>query len=276
MYTGKGVRVAVIDSGIARHIDLEGRIIAFKDFVGNKANAYDDNGHGSCVAGIIAGSGRGSRGRIRGTAVKAELIGVKVLDKNGAGDTDNLIKASDWLIENKKRYNIKIINISMGAIDNSNNSRLIKAVDNLWDHGMTVVVSAGNNGPKSRTITNPGISKNVITVGAYDIMRATDANGKVKTYYSSQGPTKECVMKPEIVARGNQVAGCKNARYGYVVKSGTSMAVPYITGMIARLLEKYPDMTPYDVRQRLQDRAIDIGLPRNLQGWGRIDESLLN
>lgn len=271
------IGVAVLDTGITPHIDFDNRIVAFKDCISNRASAYDDNGHGTHIAGIIAGSGRDSNGRIRGVAPRANLIAVKILNKNGSGSSLDARAGMQWILENQRKYNIRIVNISLEMpvlIEEGREKQFIIAVEELWSAGIVVVAATGNNGPKSGTVSAPGSSRKIITVGAYDKMKVVSDRG-VRTYYSGTGPTKECIMKPEVVAKGNGIYSCRNAYHGYQRRSGTSMAAPYVTGMIARLLEKYPDMTPKEVKLRIHDRAISLGLPKSTQGWGIIDERFL-
>lgn len=275
--TGKGIGVAVLDTGIYPHLDFDGRITAFEDVVDGRLAAYDDNSHGSHVAGIIGGDGRASGGKYAGTAVNAELIGVKILGRNGKGKTENALKGIQWVLENRERYHIRIVNISFASgkrEEDEENHPLLLAVEELWMRGIVVVTAAGNNGPAECSIGVPGISRKIITVGAYDELYGKDENGKIKQFYSGRGCRWMPFIKPEIVAKGSRITSCNNTRTGYAVKSGSSMAAPYVTGMIARLLEKYPDMEPVDVKLRLHDRAVDLFLPQNVQGWGTIDETL--
>ena len=131
------------------------------------------------------------------------------------------------------------------------------------------MAAAGNEGPAEHSITIPGTSKKIITVGAYDDER--NGSRRTKAYFSGRGPTDCCIMKPEIVEPGNGIISCSTSRNGYSMKSGTSMATPVLSGILALLLEKYPDMTNKDVKLRLYRRAVDLGLPKSRQGWGMID-----
>ena len=156
------------------------------------------------------------------------------------------------------------------------NSALVRGVNAAWDDGMVVVVAAGNMGPKSGTITTPGISRKVITVGCSDDHKEVNVMGNRMIDYSGRGPTSACICKPDIVAPGASIMSCANQPGKYTSKSGTSMATPLVSGAIALLLEKYPEMSNRDVKLRLRDRAVDIDLPRNQQGWGMLDiEKLL-
>ena len=154
--TGNGITVAVLDTGIVKHQDFGNRILEFKDFVKGKSYLYDDASHGTHVCGIIAGDGKVSHGRMRGIAPKCNLVVAKVLDKRGEGDLENMLKGIDWIICNKDRLNIKILNISIGIgmlKEKHLEAKAIRAVEKAWDSGLVVVVAAGNNGPKSMTIS---------------------------------------------------------------------------------------------------------------------------
>lgn len=275
--TGENIGVAVLDTGIFPHMDFEGRIVGFVDMINQKNAAYDDNSHGSHVTGIIGGNGAASHGKYVGVAPGTNLIGVKILGSNARGKLENAIKGIEWVLSNRRKYNIRVVNISFASSESSydeDNNPLIRAVEELWIKGIVVVTSAGNNGPAECSIGIPGICRRIITVGAYDNLYSRDSNGNVRQFYSGRGCTNVPYIKPEIVARGADIVSCDNSRRGYTIKSGASMAAPFVAGMIARLLQKYPDMEPVDVKLRLHDRAVDLGLPQNVQGWGTIDDSL--
>lgn len=267
------IGVAVIDTGIYRHVDFDNRIIGFKDFINGKGSPYDDSGHGTHVSGIICGSGKASDGKYKGLAPDAAIIGVKVLDLAGNGRITNVISGARWILERKDYYNIKVVNISFGTtMENQEEEaeELIQAMDDLWNSGIVVVAAAGNSGPDKYSVTAPGICKSIITVGAYD--DKSFGNGKYtdKKYYSGRGPTRECVMKPEVVVAGSNIAACSNHKNSYSVKSGTSMAAPIVSGAIARLL-KEQSLTPKEIKIRLKKCSNKIEIPANQQGWGMLD-----
>mgnify|MGYP002907464937 FL=1 len=135
--------------------------------------------------------------------------------------------------------------------------------------------AAGNNGPGRGTVTVPGISRKIITVGSLDDRIYTDERGRKYANYSGRGPTKSCIVKPEIVTAGSGIVSCSNKRDGYTVKSGTSMAAPIVTAAIALLLQKKPYLTPAMVKMRLHDTAVSIRLPKEQQGWGMLDVKAL-
>ena len=266
-YTGKGVGVCILDTGIYEHIDFTGRIWAFYDFLAFKRRPYDDNGHGTHVAGLVAGDGTASMGKYRGAAPGCGIIALKVLDCYGTGSQDDVLRALRWIRENRQQYRIRVVNISVGTTCNSkrNHARLLKSVEQLWDEGVVVVTAAGNQGPRPGSITAPGSSKKVITVGSSDLLEGRSA-------ISGRGPTAECVCKPDIVAPGNKIMSCVPGKpYSYGVKSGTSMSTPLVTGAIACALEKNPALTNTDIKTMLMNSAEDMGLPQNLQGWGKFN-----
>lgn len=266
-YTGKGIGVCILDTGIYEHIDFTGRIWTFYDFLDFKRRPYDDNGHGTHVAGLVAGDGTASMGKYRGAAPGCGIISLKVLDRYGTGSQDDVLRALRWIRENRQQYRIRVVNISVGTTCNSkrNHARLLESVEQLWDEGVVVVTAAGNQGPRPGSITAPGSSKKVITVGSSDLLEGRSA-------ISGRGPTAECVCKPDIVAPGNKIMSCVPGKpYSYGVKSGTSMSTPLVTGAIACALEKNPALTNTDIKTMLMNSAEDMGLPQNLQGWGKFN-----
>lgn len=266
-YTGKGIGVCILDTGIYEHIDFTGRIWTFYDFLDFKRRPYDDNGHGTHVAGLVAGDGTASMGKYRGAAPGCGIIALKVLDRYGNGSQDDVLRALRWIREYRQQYRIRVVNISVGTTCNSkrNHARLLESVEQLWDEGVVVVTAAGNKGPRPGSITAPGSSKKVITVGSSDLLEGRSA-------ISGRGPTAECVCKPDIVAPGNKIMSCVPGKpYSYGVKSGTSMSTPLVTGAIACALEKNPALTNTDIKTMLMNSADDMGLPQNLQGWGKFN-----
>lgn len=267
-YTGKGITAAILDSGIVHHIDFEDRILAFADFVSGETQPYDDNGHGTHIAGILAGSGRKSKGKYQGIAPGCSLVVGKVLNRRGSGNLSDILNGIRWCMDHRKMYNIRIINISVGMMKGSRpqmEERLIQMAQEAWDAGMVVVCAAGNNGPSPGSVTIPGNCKTVITVGAAD-----DAGGRdPKKSYSGRGPTKDCIVKPEILAPGTDIVSC-NKTGGYTRKTGTSMAVPVVSGAIALMLEKDPDLTPVEVKLRLYERCVPQRHAYGSRNWGEL------
>lgn len=278
--SGKNIGIAVLDTGIGYHPDLctpkgSNRVITWKDFVNHAKKGYDDNGHGSHVAGIIAGNGAMSDGKYRGVAPQSHLVSLKVLEKNGEGHIEHVFDAIHWLLTHYQEYGIRIVNISIGSARGkqfTENSPLVKAVDALWEEGLIVLTAAGNHGPEPGSIGAPGISRKIITVGCCDPLLQKNA-----TDYSSRGPTGNCIKKPDIVAPGSQIISCKPLSFYlpckkgpncYQTRSGTSMAAPIVSGSIALLLEKYPNLTNKEVKMHLKNSALDLGFEHARQGWG--------
>ena len=277
-YLGQGVRAAVLDTGITLHPDFDRRIIGFRDFVNHKDKIYDDGKHGTHVSGILAGSGRLSSGVYAGMAPRAEILVGKVLDHTGNGSVEDVLEGIDWLLMIHKRVKLRIVNISVGTqpgVERAQEQRLVDAVEALWDEGLVVVVSAGNYGPGAGTVAVPGTSRKVITVGAVGEKRSIVAGrGGREWNYSGNGPTDACVIKPDLLAPGTKILSC-NGDYTnrwqkpYVTKSGTSMATPVVSGAIACMLSKFPDMTNVEVKLKLRESCV-----RNecsAQGWGMLN-----
>lgn len=266
-YTGRGITAAVLDTGIYPHKDFGNRICAFRDFMSCKRQPYDDNGHGTHVCGILCGDGNASYGKYKGMAPGCNIAALKVLDRFGNGNKENVLRAFRWLLKYREQFGIRIVNISVGTTYKTRNDHdaLIQGVEELWDEGFIVVAAAGNQGPRPYSITAPGCSRKVITVGSSDLLVG-------KSAVSGRGPTFECVCKPDIVAPGNRIISCApGISSPYDTKSGTSMSTPLISGAIALMLEKNPDLTNVEIKMMLKESADDLGLPRNQQGWGKFN-----
>lgn len=252
-YTGRGVRVALLDTGVSLHRDLKAEVIYFKDFIQNEPECYDDNGHGTHIAGIISSM-----------APNAKLLVFKILDKKGSGTTEKALQAIDWIIKNHKVWDIKILNFSMGYLPNANpklQNQLLEKLEILWEEGVTVITAAGNNGPSENSITVPGVSRKVITVGSSDDLSSG------KTGYGGRGPTACCIVKPEVLAPGTDILSLSNEDGKYVRKSGTSMSVPIVCGGLALALEKNPNLRPVEIKLLLYD-TVSRNF-KNLSGsWG--------
>jgi len=271
--SGRGVSIAVLDTGVARVDDLakpQSRLLAFADFVNGKAEAYDDNGHGTHVASIAAGNGYRSKGLYMGIAPGSGIVGVKTLDSGGKGTAVEMLAGLQWTMDNREKYNIRIINLSVGAADFSKRDPLVRAVEAAWDSGVCVVAAAGNNGPAPGSVTSPGVSRKVITVGASDDADTVEIEGNAVQNYSGRGPTLDCIVKPDVLAPGADIISAK-AEGNYIKMSGTSMATPIVSGAVALLLERSPGLTPDDVKYMLRICAADLNFPRNQQGCGVLD-----
>ncbi|MFA5526992.1 MAG: S8 family peptidase [Peptostreptococcales bacterium] len=273
-YTGENIGIAIIDTGVAPHTDLvkpTNRIIGFKDFIGGKTSPYDDDGHGTHVAGIAAGNGF-TTSKYAGIAPKANIIAIKVLDSAGSGNTSNILAGLQWVIDNKEKYNIRIVNMSLGTPADSSHREdpLAKGASAAVAAGLSVIVAGGNSGPNRKTINSPGISPDVITVGAIDDNRTTSFYDIFVADFSSRGPTPSGFSKPDIMAPGVDIMSLSNKQLnGYASHSGTSMATPIISGAAALLYQKNPYLTPRQIKKIIKGTALQIkGVSSLSQGSG--------
>lgn len=287
--TGRGVGVAILDSGIAPHPDLAGRIVASVDFTGGTGGSLvapaDPGGHGTHVAGLVAGDGAASGGAYAGVAPGTNLVDVRVIGSSGTANASTVIAGMQWILAHRSDYNIRVVNISAGApvTYSYRYDPLATAVEVLVFAGITVVVSAGNDGPKRSSITRPGNDPFVITVGAIDDRAtATTADDSLASW-SSRGPTRiDGIAKPDVVAPGRQIVGLRSPgstldlerqnrlvagldplEPAYFRLSGTSMAAAVVSGVVALMLEARPDLTPGQVKHRLMSSAtvLSFGSP---------------
>jgi serine protease AprX len=289
--TGAGVTVAVLDSGIAaNHDDLPASsVVGFMDFVNGRTTRYDDYGHGTHVAGIIAGKGKDSGGQMAGTAPGAKLFVIKVLDKNGNGKVSNVIAALNWLRDNGAAYGVRVVNLSFGTApdDDPSVDPLALAAQAVVQRGIVVVAAAGNNGQSSDGkqiwggITSPGDSPWVITVGASSSMGTLTRKDDTMAAFSSRGPAVGHIAKPDLVASGVGIVAAaasgstlvnmlpqflvapacslglcpSTGSTPYLSLSGTSMAAPAVSGTVALMLQANPNLTPNMVKAILQYTA---------------------
>lgn len=270
-YTGRGIGVAILDTGISMHPDYAERVRVFRDFCQHKNQPYDDNGHGSHIAGIIAGSGRMSRGRYRGVAPSASLIALKVLDRTGNGNTKDVIEAIRWTIENREKYRIRIANISVGMLPRSKDrerEQMLAWVDRMWDSGIFITAAAGNGGPAGSSVTLPGASSTVLTVGSSDDRDPAVRKRGLYPGYSSIGPTGECVCKPEVLAPGTEIKSCHFENNGYLIKSGTSMATAVVSGACALAYDCFPNLSAAGLKLRFYEK---LAAKKEVSCWGTLD-----
>ncbi len=277
----KGVTVAVLDTGIGKHPDFDSRILSFKDFLNGHNGQYDDSGHGTHVAGCIAGSGYASDGKYRGMAPCSKLLIGKVLNHKGDGNIEEMINGIHWVLENKDKYDVRILNISIGMSEGTEKERmerLLRAVDEAWREGLVVVCAAGNMGPELMTLSPIGTLKKVITVGCNEGGYFGNREYLCENY-SGRGPSPFSVKKPDVVAPGTDIVSCNlhierrggKYRNAYVSKSGTSMSTPIVSGGLALLFQKYPYFSNEQAKKKLQHSATDLNLPWSKQGWGMMN-----
>lgn len=275
--------VAIVDSGIIRHPDLEKQVIAFYDFSNEKKEkCVDYYGHGTHVAGCLAGNGSVSKGRYHGICPGAKLVILKVLNCFGVGEAGWLMEALNCILLNHQKWNIKVVNLSLGVekeVSEKNLKRILFLVEELLKRNILIVCAAGNYGPKNNTIYGIGAMKEVITVGCYDGV-FEEGNTTFCRLFSGRGDKNGIVTKPDIVAPGTRIISCsskikkiKNGQYShaYEEKSGTSMATPIISGVILGILLNHPDMGPWEVKRNLFQAVSDTGYDITMQGRGFID-----
>lgn len=270
--TGKGVTIAFIDTGIANHNDFcmgEKRIKFFKDFVNDKKGCYDDNGHGTFVAGVCSGNGSLSCGRYSGIAPQSKIISLKALNKQGEASADKILDAMEWVFDNHKKYQIKVVCMSFGSEPLGFNDPIMAGAEALWREGIVVVAAAGNSGPEYQTIKSPGVSSQIITVGGFNDNRV-DENYNPDFFelaeFSSRGPAFQR-FKPDLVAPSVDIISC-STKNGYTSLSGTSVATPMVAGLSALILEANPDVKPFDIKRALLSCAHPITFNKNNEGYG--------
>ncbi len=265
--TGQGVTVAVLDTGIDPLPDFAGRLIGGVDLT-NANNPYQDSfGHGTFVAGLIAGNGASSNGQYSGEAPGANLVSIKVAGADGTTHLGTLISGLQWAVDHQSTYGINVLNISLGfqPTKSTVSNPLDQAVEAVWNAGITVVVSAGNAGPFNGTILSPGDDPLVITVGALDDMGGTSVSADEMNDFSSAGPTSpDGWIKPDLVTSGRSVVSLAapdstiynnhpSARIGTAnfVGSGTSFSAAITSGAAALVLAANPGLSPNQVKARL-------------------------
>lgn len=274
--------VAVLDTGIGNHPDFRERIVAFRDFVNDRQTLYDDSGHGTHVAGCVGGSGFMSKGRFSGIAPTCRFCVGKVLDENGEGSIESMYHGLLWVLQNRLRYQIRVLNISVGIGESGGRERMEELkglLERVCEQGVVVVCAAGNKGPAEGSLSPLGESSHVITVGCHE----GGFFGKRRNLcenYSGRGHADRIDRKPDIVAPGTDVISCnlhwqrdRMGRYrdGYTKKSGTSMATPIVSGAAALFLQKYPYCSSMQLKRRMLLAASDLGEEENKQGWGMLN-----
>jgi serine protease AprX len=265
-WTGSGIGVAVIDTGINATGDLAGRVVHSEDWSGDGDNV-DHFGHGTFIGGLIAGSGAASFGAVKGVAPNANLISLKIAGANGAADITHVMAALQWAVSFKQDYNIRVINLSLGT-DSTQDYRidpLNAAVEKAWQAGIVVVASASNAGPNPGTITKPADDPYVVTVGAIRDNTTLNTNDDTVADFSGAGPTaSNGLAKPDLAAPGGSVVSSRaagstvdeafpGARIGtaYFKGSGTSFSSAITSASAALVLSRTPSLTPDQVKSRL-------------------------
>jgi serine protease AprX len=277
--TGSGVTVAVLDTGVyAAHPDLAGRVLHCEDFSHEKttgAHCADTFGHGTFMAGLIAGDGDASNGKYVGAAPDANLVAVKVAGYDGSSDVSNVLAGIQWVVAHRDVYDIRVLNLSLGtnSAQDYRYSPLNYAVEKAWRAGVVVVASGGNTGPNASTVMKPGDDPFVITVGASNDEGSMSTGDDTVPIFSARGPTRaNGLAKPDVVSPGVHTVSLRSPgsaidqKYGdravvsddYFRGTGTSMATATVSGIVAQILHRNPALTPDQVKHRLISTARPI------------------
>jgi len=289
--TGKGIKIAVIDTGVDyTHEDLGGcfgencKVVGGYDFVNNDNNPMDDHGHGTHCAATAAGNGI-----LKGVAPDVEIYAFKVLDSGGSGYSDDIISAIERsidldndgnIMENENDY-VDVISMSLGGGGNPDDPTSI-TIDNIVNAGIIAVIAAGNSGPGEQTIGSPGTSRNAITVAASDKSDLiADFSSRGPVIWTDENGNEKSIVKPDITAPGVDICAAQSSNKPWndrlcldnehVAISGTSMATPHIAGVVALLKQKNPNWTPEEIKNSLKATAVDLGENVLTQGAGRVD-----
>ena len=284
--TGQGTTVAVLDTGINASLpDFANRVIGGVDLVGAGSPFTDQYGHGTFVAGLVAGNGASSNGKYVGEAPGANLVSIKVAGASGATSISTIIHGIDWAVKNQKKYGINVLNLSLGAMPTGPTATepMDQAVEYAWNSGITVVVAAGNSGPFNGTITSPGDDPLAITTGAFADNNSPAPANWAACPFSSVGPTEyDGWLKPDLVAPGRSVVSLLDpgstiaaanpqavVGTGNFVGSGTSFSSAITSGAAALVLSANPGISPDAVKGRLLGNAMpgELGNPM-VEGHG--------
>lgn len=272
--TGSGTVVAVIDTGISEVPELSGSVIHEVNLSGYPS-AGDQYGHGTFVAALI-----------HRAAPDTKFVSVKLSGPNGAVDMSQVLAALQWVVSHKETYGIDVVNLSFGS--NSKQSYHVSplnfAVERAWHAGLAVVVSAGNLGNASGTVTKPGDDPFVITVGASDDRGTASISDDTTPDFTSRGPTQDGLLKPDVVAPGARIVSARvpgsTIDQNYPAArmsdtefrgSGSSFAAPLVSGVVAQLLQADPSLTPDQVKDALRSTARSIDGDATAQGRGIVD-----
>ena len=278
-----GVVIAVLDSGVAMHPDLNDQIMAFHDFSGRTgkdgkrhyfSEAYDDYGHGTHVCGILAGNGSMSGGRYRGIIPGARLVVGKILDARGDGAAEDMIRGMSWILDLKERFNVRLLNLSIGisnATKKEKREKLREMLQKLSGAGILVICAAGNQGPVQGTLSFLGDGSQVVSVGCDDGEYFAGDPARCE-YHSGRGRRNAVIRKPDVVAPGTKIMSCSSLygyhNGGYERRSGTSMATPIVTGCLGKVLQIDQNLSNRELVRLLTSTAVDLHKPWNQQGYG--------
>jgi serine protease AprX len=256
--TGAGVTVAIMDTGVAQHADLNGNLRARIDFVHDGNLSDDAGGHGTFIAGIIA-----ANGAMKGVAPDAQIVSLRVLDANGNGTIKSVIAAFDWVLKNQARARIHVLNLSWGAPQATTYHKdlLSALVEAAWFAGVTVVAAAGNDGPGA--VTSPASDPFIVTVGSFNDQGTSAAEDDVFSSFSASGPTLDGFAKPDILAPGEHVKSLRvrgltyigadgnpvgSPNDPYIHMTGTSASAAFVTGVAALVASAHRAYSPTQIK----------------------------
>lgn len=265
-YNGENITIAFIDTGISPHIDFItpiNRIKKFVDLVNKKTEPYDDNGHGTFVAGIACSSGLCSGRKYRAIASKSQIVMIKAIEANGIASSSKILQAMEYIYDNAENLDIKVVCMSFGAESMGNFDPLVKGVKALWEKGITIVCAAGNSGPQKSSIKSPATYYKVISVGSIDDGRKESL--KVADF-SSRGPAFDH-FKPDLVVPGVELHSTYHTKL-YTTLSGTSVSTPIVASIVAIMLQKDKTLSPDRVKFGLIKNCHPISRNRNEEGSG--------
>lgn len=258
----------IIDTGVYPHIDFllgRNRLIKFIDLIDDNENFYDDNGHGTFVTGILSGNSITSK--YSGIDNNTDIIVIKALNHVGETTSIKILQAMQWILENKDKYNIKVVCMSFGSVFTNYNDPLMKGAEVLWDNNICVVCAGGNNGPEEKTIMSPGSAKKVITVGSLADIHMGDIS---VAEFSSKGPVFN-YYKPDLVVPGVDIVSTnvfsKNKKF-YTLMTGTSVSTPMVAGIASLLYYINPNYAPDEIKYLLLNSCVAITGDRNAEGNG--------
>jgi subtilisin family serine protease len=295
---GTGINIAILDTGVDdEHESLTGKFVAGVDCTGPtdlEFNPDDESAHdifhGTHVAGIAMGSG-GANDKYMGVAPGAGLIDVRVLNKEGEGTSESVIRGIEWCVANKDKYNIRVLNLSLGTDSNSNGGDAqSQAVNEAVEQGLVVIAAVGNDG-EDEYITSPAAADGAISVGALFDHNTINRSDDTVASYSNRGPRPDDddldpydELKPDVTAPGTFIWSAKGSNLTatnvYQQLSGTSMATPHVAGVVALMLQANPELTPEEVKEILHDTSEARGVPYSPSlshkysteyGWGIVD-----
>ena len=284
-YTGDGVTVAVLDTGVTQLPDFGDRVLARVDLTPEQ-DGFDRYGHGTHMAGIIGGNGAASAGEWKGVAPRANLVSVKVAGADGSTDVSVVIAGLQWVLANKSTYGIRVLNLAFGTDSRQSYSLdpLNYAVEQIWLGGILVITSAGNRGPNGGTINKPGDDPFVVTVGAVDLNGTPDRFDDVVAPFSSWGVTPDGFLKPDLVAPGITIVAPRAVGSvvdqthpeavvdnAYIKGTGTSQAAAIVSGVAALMFQADPSMTPDVAKATLLGSAFKTSAYRSGGGAGLVD-----